>query len=228
MRARPSLFVSLSLITAVALLPATGMAKKKKAEAAPAGPTVLEAVTEGQPYKSWAAFQPAADAAMKNEGDPSALAVLFVQAMVARTYDKTLGEAMMGYVVWDDPRSSYRIKDDGSESGFRINKVFQEELAEPDRKPRILFAYCGGTPSGNYRDHDFANCTPTIASDYSARMQGPKSGRAKYFLNNEGASRPRPITLKQTEDGLWRVYTVSGLMTGVAATAEESAARADD
>ncbi len=221
MRARSSFVVTLSLVMAFALLPSTGLAKKKKkAEATPAGPTVLADVADGMAYKSWEAFQPAADEAMKNAEDPSNLVDLFVQAMVARTYDKKLGESMMGYIV----TTKYRNADANSESGFTITRVFQEELAEPDRKPRILFAYCGGTPSGNYRDHDFTNCDPAIDAQYSAKMQGPRSGRAKYFVTNGGASRPRPISLKD-EDGVWRVDNVSGLMTGIAATAEEAEAR---
>ena len=220
MQTRPSLFVILSVLVALALAPASALAKKKTVEATPTGPAVLADVNEAMPYKSFEAFKTAADTAMANTEDPSALVTLFVQAMVARTLDEKLGEGMMGYIV----AGNYRMAAAGSESGFTINKIFKEELAETDRKPRILTAYCGGTPSGNYRDHDFNNCIPVIDSQYSARMQGPKNGRAKYYVTNNGASRPRPITLKE-EEGIWRVYTVSGLMTGVFLSAEEAEAK---
>lgn len=222
MRARPSSFLTLLLVLSVALMPATGFAKKKKKKKAAAeettqvGPTVLADVDEGVVYKSWANFQPVADAAMKSVDEPGQVVTLFVQAMVARKMDKKLGEAMLGYLV----TKKYQTKDVSSESGVTITRIFQEELAEPDAKPRILHAYCGGTPDGNYRDHNYAACVPVIDAEYSARMQGPKDGRAKYFITNAGASRPRPITLKD-EDGIWRVDTVSGLMTGVAMSAEE-------
>ena len=222
MRAR-FLLLSLPIVAALALAPATGLAKKKKnAEAPSAGPVVLAEVQDGLAYKTWEAFQPLVDAAMNNAEDPSALATLFVQAMVARTHDKKFGEDLMGYMVY----SSYKMEDKTSETGWTITRRFADEMAEPDAKPRILHGYCGGTAAGNYRDHDYTNCDPELDTVYSAKMQGPNNGRAKYFVTNRGAPRPRPVNLKE-ENGKWTVYTVSGLMTGVAATAEEAAAKAE-
>ena len=211
------MFLAPAVLLSLLLVPATGAAKKKNQEAAP---TVLESVGQDMPYRDFASFKTQADAAMANKEDPSALAPLFVQAMVARSLDKKLGESMMGYIVLD----KYRKEDSSSESGWTITKIFREELAEPDAKPRILMAYCGGTPEGNYRDHDYNNCSPEIDRQYSSKMQGPRDERAKYFVTNLGASRPRPMSLKYENDQ-WRVYTVSGLMTGIAATAEETAAK---
>lgn len=214
----------LVLLLSLALVPSAAFAQKKnkKAAAAPAAASSgLEGVDSGAVYATFENFKTKADAAMANKDDPAELASLFVQAMVARTIDKEYGEALMGYIVDD----KYRKADGGSPSGFVINSVFQREMSEPDKKPRILWAYCGGTIKGDYEDYSFANCEPNLDRDYSSKMQGPRSGRAKYFVTNNGAARPRPVNLKQAEDGSWRVETVSGLMTGIAATATETAAK---
>jgi hypothetical protein len=144
--------------------------------------------------------------------------------------DKKLGEAMLGYMTLE----KYQMKDARSESGWGITKVFKSEFDETDRKPRILAGYCGGTPDNEYSvDGDkkhaslFPTCQPVIDEGYSARMQGVKDDKAKYFVTNGGSSRPRPIQLKN-ENGLWRLYNVTGLMTGIALTTTERAKVEED
>ena len=164
---------------------------------------------------------------MTNAEDPSALVPLFLQAMCTRKLDSKLGTAMLGYIILE----KYQTKDPNSESGFGFTRVFEEELAETDRKPRILAGYCGGTPENEYSldgsgDHAtlFPTCSPVIDAGYSPSMQGPKDDKAKYFVTNGGASRPRPISLKNY-DGIWRIYNATGLMTGIALTAKEAEAK---
>jgi len=185
--------------------------------AAPASAaTVLDGVAG--PYNSFASFKKAADAAKKAE--PAKVAVLFIQALIARSMDEKLGNSMIAQLA----EPGQRKKCAGCEGGFSIGRYLEDEIN--NLESYVLEGYCGGTPKGSYADADLKSCVPSIDAVYSAKMQGIKGARAKYFFSNGGSGRPRPINLKLLSEGegksgeVWLVSSASGLITGVAPPAK--------
>ena len=185
--------------------------------AAPASATtVLDGVAS--PYNSFASFKKAADAAKK--ADPAKVAVLFIQALVARSMDEKLGNSMIAQLA----ESTQRTKCAGCEGGLTIGRFLEDELN--NLESYVLEGYCGGTPAKGYADADLRSCVPSIDAAYSAKMQGIRGTRAKYFFSNGGSGRPRPINLKFLPEGegpgteVWLVSSASGLLTGVSPPAK--------
>ena len=185
--------------------------------AAPASAaTVLDGVAS--PYNSFASFKKAADAAKKAE--PAKVAALLIQALIARSMDEKLGNSMIAQLA----EPGQRTKCAGCEGGLTIGRFLEDDIKKLGSY--VLEVYCGGTPAGRYADADLKSCVPSIDAVYSAKMQGIKGTRAKYFFSNGGSGRPRPINLKLLPEGegksgeVWLVTSVSGLLTGVAPPAK--------
>lgn len=159
-----------------------------------------------------ASFRKAVDESSK---DPHKSADLFLQALAAYTIKRELGLQMIAMLL--GPVDV--MEDDGIEVP---NRFRQDELIQLDKKPYTMQGYCGGTPDKGYKNADVPNCAASFDNDYSKKRQGigyPAEGKAKFYISNGGASRPRPIEMERNSDGNWFVDKF-GLLSGVAAPAE--------
>ncbi len=164
------------------------------------------------PAASVDSFRKAVD---EQASDPWKAAELFVHALAAYTLDRDEGLQMIAMLL---PKDDVMEKD-----GMTIPNLFrQDELYQLDKKPNVMKGYCGGTPANGYKDADVPNCKVVFNKVYSAKRQGvgyPSEGKAKFFVENKGASRPRPIEVEKGPDGKWFVDKF-GLLSGVADPAE--------
>ena len=203
---------------AILLVPATACAGKGasaqtgaavdsgKAEAteaaAPTGTGVSGATADYESFKE--ALEEAKDDAEKT-------AILVILALVAYQKDQVIGGDMLVQLV----RTKYHYGNPDRPDGVELNRYASDDLRHVRTKPYLLKGYCGGTLAKRYEDADLDACKPELDKEYSKDRQGvnyPKEGRAKFFVKHAGSSYPKPMELIH-EDGRWRVYSYSGLMS---------------
>jgi len=160
------------------------------------------------PAASVESFRKAVD---EQATDPWKAAELFIHALGAYTLNREQGLQMIAMLLPEDDR----IEKDG----MVVPNLFrQDELYQLDKKPNVMKGYCGGTPANGYNDADVPNCKVVFDKVYSAKRQGvgyPEEGKAKFFVENKGAGRPRPIEVEKGPDGKYFVDKF-GLLSGVA------------
>lgn len=150
--------------------------------------------------------------------DPQEVARLAVLVLVVYERDVDLARQMLSLLLEPD-----ELREDGeSPTGWVVNRSARDDLDRLSGTPQIARGYCGATPAGGYEDGDVDNCPVKLDFAYSSTRQGvgyPSEDRARFFVVNGGASRPRPIDLILI-DGRWKVRNWGGLLTGVEAPAE--------
>jgi hypothetical protein len=161
-------------------------------------------------------FQQAVTASAADAEDFTRLAVL---ALVTYQRDAELSYQMFSLLVEDDDRAA----DPSSPTGYVVVRSVRDDLFRLASKPEIGKGYCGGSREKGYADADTKNCAVRLDKVYSSTRQGvgyPNPGRAKLFVVNTGAHRPRPVELIDV-GGTWRLRNWGALLQGVAGPSPE-------
>ncbi len=143
---------------------------------------------------------------------PQGGAAMAVVALLLYVEDRALGERCLALAA--DPE---RV--DEGPRGPQLTRaqlwLFESQLS---RQPYLPRSYLRGTsPAEGYR----LPVPPYVLEFSDNRFSGdPETGPYKVYVACSGADRPRPVTVRKGEDGLWRALEWSSLLVGVKGAAE--------
>lgn len=130
--------------------------------------------------------------------DPEAATRLWFDALILYVNHPTraTGRVLMNAFTADEGWET------GSGARFFLDKV--------ENAPYTFFSYYKGTSPENRYNIDMANAELNVA-----RHEPGTGGYTKVFVTSSGADSPRPLTLKQSDDGLYRASEFSSLYVGI-------------
>lgn len=140
---------------------------------------------------------------------PEGGAACFVAALLAFSKSKDVGMQCLtlgidrGSVIQGDVYKGYAPS--GSVM-YHINRI-----SGYDMWPYLGYAYIKGALAKN----NYQVSPPLTIVSYRQKNSGTDaSGQVKVFVRNDGF-RPRPITLKRNDKGIWKAYEFSSLLLNV-------------
>ena len=142
---------------------------------------------------------------------------MMVVALLSYTEDPQLGRACLTVAV---DRSRLQEGTEGYK-GWQLRRRDMERIdAQLRRMSYLPRSYIAGTgPDNGYR---------LPASPYELQFSGNPysgtvaSGEYKVFVACSGAERPRPVTVRRNDKGIWKAYEWSSLLVGIQAPVEET------
>ncbi len=141
---------------------------------------------------------------------PEGGAAMMVVALLLYAEDESLGLQCLTIAV-DKDRLEH-----GSEGykGWQLRasdrSLLRSQIGRCPYTPRSYIA--GTTPQDGYNLPAPPYTIELSANPYSGDRTG---GPYKLFIHSSGASRPRPVTLKRNERGIWKAAEWSSLIVGV-------------
>jgi hypothetical protein len=106
-----------------------------------------------------------------------------------------------------------RLRTGKLHDGHEPGQHYRDMLRIAMRKPYVARSYLlGATPANDYQP-----ARPLRVTWQRHSQPQPAPGRIRVMLVSSGADRPRPVTLRQDGDGLWKVDEASSLFVGVRA-----------
>ena len=147
--------------------------------------------------------------------------LLALQEKVGQTPEGGAAVLIAALLAWahDDPKAESYLASALASGQLQFGQL---KLADRQRLARQLkgrqatiHSYIeGATPENGYQLPEPPYRLGFSRNPYSGEES---SGRVKVFVACSGASTPRPVTLKQDSDGIWRGHEWSSLVVGVAA-----------
>lgn len=147
---------------------------------------------------------------------PQGGAAMMIVALLAYTEDSQLGRECLTVAV-DRGRL-----EEGAEGykGWQMRRRDMERIAAQLRDmPYLPISYVAGAgPENRYQQPVPPYVFQFSDNPYSGAAD---SGEYKVFVACSGAARPRPVTVRRNDRGIWKAYEWSSLLVGVQAPAEE-------
>ena len=146
---------------------------------------------------------------------PEGGAAVFILAMMNYVGSETFGTQCFTIAL---DRTQLVRSSTGDYKGFRPARSFEYFSRRLATHPYLPFAYVlGTTPATGYR------ATPPYHLSFTRnRYSVQRNGDIKVFVKTSGGVRPRPITMRKNDRGLWKVVEASSLFVGVAAPSKST------
>jgi hypothetical protein len=136
---------------------------------------------------------------------PQGGAAMMIVALLLYAEDEELGERCLAAAL-----DRARLREGGRCPGKRDLQLIRMQVGG---KPHVLRSYVKeAAPENGYRLPGPPYEVVCSANPYSGQAG---TGRYKVFVASSGADSPRPVTVQQDEQGLWKAREWSSLLSGV-------------
>ncbi len=157
---------------------------------------------------------------------PQGGAVLFVFALLARTFDPELGKQLTvlacseAIVTAAQPNSPYAFR------GYEVLRARRELIERVDSRPHLPRSYLAGTTVEDGYAHPLDSATVRFRPQ-DRHVGSIADGDYKVFVHSSGAASARPVRLRRNKHGIWKADEFSSLVVDVNAPRDPGPGPAD-
>jgi len=141
---------------------------------------------------------------------PQGGAAIMIVALQLYAKDASLGQACLAIAVDPSRLQEGAAGYQGWQLRLRELQLIRSQLAQ---QPYLPQSYLGGTaPGANYA---LPSAPYSIAFAANPLASEPGATEQKVFVVCSGAAKPRPVTLRRDERGVWKALEWSSLVMGI-------------